>query len=111
MIITMSGMYLSHPSGGLKGTMSLWVWSNSDISFSGVGPLSLLANSDHKYKSGKSPLASFFSFQYFFLYLLIMTAEGATTAIATLLDEGNRAFSKEDYESSTVKFGQACQQL
>jgi hypothetical protein len=51
------------------------------------------------------------SFHYFFLFFLIMTAEGTTTAIATLLDEGNKAFSKEDYESSTIKFGEACQQL
>ncbi|ORZ25322.1 hypothetical protein BCR42DRAFT_340312 [Absidia repens] len=40
-----------------------------------------------------------------------MTSEGSTTTIQTLLDQGNKAFEKGDYETSTVKLGEACQQL
>ncbi|CAO3578277.1 unnamed protein product [Absidia cylindrospora] len=40
-----------------------------------------------------------------------LLSEGSTTTIQTLLDEGNKAFEKGDYETSTVKLGEACQQL
>ncbi|KAI8099377.1 uncharacterized protein BX664DRAFT_321116 [Halteromyces radiatus] len=40
-----------------------------------------------------------------------MTSEEENIAIQTLLEEGNKAYASKDYETSTTKFGEACQRL